>query len=125
MQCVVAWDLSKCKGQHKQHCHRNMGKLAIQPSSYIVMSSARSFADLPFNIANLDSVHLILENLKTDNPEVLSELSQFITAAEKYDQLLFQNVKLSGVQPNVLGAFMMSRSLYTEAINWEMHSQSF
>ena len=82
-------------------------------------------ADLSFAIANLDSVHLILENLKADNPEVPSELSQFIVAAEKDDQLHFQNVELSGVQPNVLTAFMMSRSLYTEAINWEMHSQSF
>ena len=59
-------------------------------------------ADLPFAIANLDSVYLIFENLKVDNPEVPSELSQFIAAAEKDDQLHFQNVKLSGVQPNVL-----------------------
>ena len=27
-------------------------------------------ADLPFTIPNLNSVHLILENLKADNPEV-------------------------------------------------------
>ena len=42
-------------------------------------------ADLPFAIANLDSVHLIIENLKADNPEVPSDLSQFIAAAEKDD----------------------------------------
>ena len=78
--------------------------------------------DLPFTIANLDSVHLILENLKVDNPEVPSELSQFIAAAEKDDQLHFQNVKLSGVQPNVLSAFMMSRSLFTEAIGKCIHN---
>ena len=59
-------------------------------------------ADLPFAIANLDWVHLIFESLKADNPEVPSELSQFIAAAEKDDQLHFQNVKLLGGQPNIL-----------------------
>ena len=59
-------------------------------------------ADLPFAIAILDSVHLIFENLKADDPEVPWELSQFIAAAEEDDQLHFQNAKLSGVQPNVL-----------------------
>ena len=73
------------------------------------------FANLPFAIANLVSVHLILENLKADN--------QFIAAAEKDDQLHFQNVKLSGVQPNVLSAFMMSRSLFTEAIRKCIHNR--
>ena len=80
-------------------------------------------ADLTFNIANLDSVHLILGTLKADNPEVPSELSQFIAAAEKDDQLHFQNIKLSAVQPNVLSAFMMSRSDFTEAIGKCIHNR--
>ena len=32
------------------------------------------------------------------------------------------NIKLSGVQPNVLSAFMMSRSLFTEAIGKCIHN---
>ena len=52
-----------------------------------------------------------------------SELSQFTAAAEKDDQLHFQNVKLSGVQPNVPSAFMMSRSLYAEAIGKCIHNR--
>ena len=83
-------------------------------------------ADLPFTIANLDSVHLIFENLKVDNPEVPSELSQCIAAAEKDDQLHFQNVKLSGVQPNVprLECIYDVKITFHQSY-WEMHSQSF
>ena len=123
MQCVVAWDLSNVTVNTNSTVTETREIWQFNRLATLSCHLQGHSADLPFAITDLGSVHRILENLKTDNPEVPSELSQFIAAAEKDDQLHFQNIKLSGVQPNVLSAFMMWRSLYTEAIGKCIHNR--
>ena len=81
MQCVVAWDFSNVKVNTNSTVTETQENWQFNPLATLSCHLQGHSADLPFAIANLDSVHLILENLKADNPEVPSELSQFIAAA--------------------------------------------
>ena len=99
MQCAGAWDLSNVKVNTNSTVTENW---RFNPLATLSCHLQGHSADLPFAIANLDSVHLILETLKAYKPEVPLALSQFIAAAEKDDQLHFQNVKLQAYSQTYL-----------------------